>query len=397
MEFLQQLFKDSEVLNVLEHDGSNEQLLEIVISFRINLSLIEKLYEGDYDFTIKEFYILINDLNYIGNIYLNDVMSLAKYKNIRLKNLNTNLEKAYDEISISSEPFIYFAKTKNAKLVKFLREHYYDFYFDMEMAVIYGNVDIIKIISNDIPRHHLISSPYNSDINVFQYTMDGRKFHSLNNMIKKEIIKGIIASENINLLNFLKDQIMREPFEFREFCLNKSISPNKIKLVAYFLGIFGYEPKFNTIIEKFILDLIDRYCYHELEDLYELYPKILEYNFTTNPMLYSLEKTHRLFPFFLKYYDVNTTNNHGESPLIIASKKGQIESVNFLIQNGADIHVKDDAALRYAAQNGYVNIVRLLLFNGANYLARDGDARKRAEINGRREILEILDMYAEKN
>lgn len=51
-------------------------------------------------------------------------------------------------------------------------------------------------------------------------------------------------------------------------------------------------------------------------------------------------------------------------PQRIALKNGHIEVFKDLVTRGADIHAQDDYALRLAAKNGYMDIVKLVVDNG---------------------------------
>ena len=51
------------------------------------------------------------------------------------------------------------------------------------------------------------------------------------------------------------------------------------------------------------------------------------------------------------------------------SKIGQLEVVKLLIENGADITVGDNCAIRWASRNGHIEIVKLLIENGADCTA----------------------------
>ena len=57
--------------------------------------------------------------------------------------------------------------------------------------------------------------------------------------------------------------------------------------------------------------------------------------------------------------------------LIEASRKGNLTKVKQLIENGADIHAKDDQALRLSAFNGHLDVVKYLVENGADVHASD--------------------------
>jgi ankyrin repeat protein len=72
--------------------------------------------------------------------------------------------------------------------------------------------------------------------------------------------------------------------------------------------------------------------------------------------------------------DVNLTGILGTTALMFACKNGNINMVNELINNGADIHVKDcqnKNALSYAYENGSENIVLLLLIKGSKIVVNN--------------------------
>ncbi|MDD9901251.1 MAG: ankyrin repeat domain-containing protein [Alphaproteobacteria bacterium] len=68
--------------------------------------------------------------------------------------------------------------------------------------------------------------------------------------------------------------------------------------------------------------------------------------------------------------DINATNNHGKSLLLIAAHNGDADAVELLLKHGADIEQKSgfaqDTALSGAAGKGRINAIDILLKNGAN-------------------------------
>ena len=63
--------------------------------------------------------------------------------------------------------------------------------------------------------------------------------------------------------------------------------------------------------------------------------------------------------------DVNAANAVGESPLMLAALKGQLEIVDKLVKKGADVNKPGWTPLHYAASNGHVEVIKLLLENHA--------------------------------
>ncbi len=85
-------------------------------------------------------------------------------------------------------------------------------------------------------------------------------------------------------------------------------------------------------------------------------------------------------------------------PLIcIASMFNHLETVNILINNGANASTHDGTgvtALMFAARDGYTNIIKVLLENGADKTAvdiRGETALDMAEANGQSEVARLLE------
>lgn len=72
---------------------------------------------------------------------------------------------------------------------------------------------------------------------------------------------------------------------------------------------------------------------------------------------------------------INTKLPNGATALLVAAERGHVAVVEFLLDHGADIKIRDTAtgstALWFAAQNGHANVVELLLYEGADVEARD--------------------------
>src|SRR6478609_8727979 len=73
-----------------------------------------------------------------------------------------------------------------------------------------------------------------------------------------------------------------------------------------------------------------------------------------------------------------------------ASRNGHRETVKILLAAGADVHACDDYALQWASLNGYTEIVKSLLEAGANVHLFNDYALRWASTNGHAEIVEIL-------
>ena len=63
--------------------------------------------------------------------------------------------------------------------------------------------------------------------------------------------------------------------------------------------------------------------------------------------------------------DLNILNVLGESPLMLAALKGELELATQMVKNGADVNKTGWTPLHYAASNSHVSVVKLLLENYA--------------------------------
>ena len=62
---------------------------------------------------------------------------------------------------------------------------------------------------------------------------------------------------------------------------------------------------------------------------------------------------------------LNALNALGESPLMLAALKGQLELATKLVAKGADVNKTGWTPLHYAASNGHVDVIKLLIENHA--------------------------------
>jgi hypothetical protein len=65
-------------------------------------------------------------------------------------------------------------------------------------------------------------------------------------------------------------------------------------------------------------------------------------------------------------------------------------TIQYLIEQGADIHIDNDKILQYAAIGGHLDIVHLLADNGANIHANDDAAFRKAAGHGHLEVVQYL-------
>lgn len=98
----------------------------------------------------------------------------------------------------------------------------------------------------------------------------------------------------------------------------------------------------------------------------------------------------------LKGADVNSRNQYGYTPLMIASLRGLREIAEILIAHGAEINAKaelGETALMGAAERGHLEIAEILISKGADINASDQNERtaiSAAATNGKKQMVEFL-------
>lgn len=69
------------------------------------------------------------------------------------------------------------------------------------------------------------------------------------------------------------------------------------------------------------------------------------------------------------------------------------ELTKLLLEKGANVHARNDYALRRAAENEHLEVVELLIGKGADIHAYDDYALRWAAENGHLEVVELLEKY----
>jgi hypothetical protein len=88
-------------------------------------------------------------------------------------------------------------------------------------------------------------------------------------------------------------------------------------------------------------------------------------------------------------YNINIRLNN-YNMLTNASDNGHLDTVKYLVENGANIHAGHDEALRNAAYNGHLDVIKYLIENGANIHANDDAAVCDAAENGYLDVIKYL-------
>ena len=94
-----------------------------------------------------------------------------------------------------------------------------------------------------------------------------------------------------------------------------------------------------------------------------------------------------------QYYieDLRTiTPSNANTKLITASKSGRLDQVIIAVNNGADIHARNDESLRYASIHGHLDAVKYLISQGADIHARDNYSLRMASVSGYLDVVKYL-------
>ena len=73
-----------------------------------------------------------------------------------------------------------------------------------------------------------------------------------------------------------------------------------------------------------------------------------------------------------------------------AAENGHLEVVKCLVEHGADIHAYNEEALRFAASQGFLEVVEYLIDKGADIHAYDDCTLRLAAVNGHLDVVEYL-------
>ena len=123
----------------------------------------------------------------------------------------------------------------------------------------------------------------------------------------------------------------------------------------------------------------------------ELLQYLIENNFLTNYGAL-INASHIGVLGVVKYLVNNGANIHTKNDEVLrwASINGNKNVVEYLVDNGADVNVADDYALRYASANGHLEVVKYLVDHGANVNARDNESLRLASKNGHKDVVTFL-------
>jgi len=88
--------------------------------------------------------------------------------------------------------------------------------------------------------------------------------------------------------------------------------------------------------------------------------------------------------------DILFSKQRDSKALRYASKHGNLEAVNLLIENKADVNAVLGESLRHACWKGHFNIVKILIENKADINVNKGEPLKKAKKGGFQDIISLI-------
>ncbi len=79
-----------------------------------------------------------------------------------------------------------------------------------------------------------------------------------------------------------------------------------------------------------------------------------------------------------------------DKQFIHAVKNSNLKLIKKYLKKGANIHAREDYALRWSAINGHIEVVKYLVENGANIHAEEDYALRSSAENGHIEVVKYL-------
>ena len=96
------------------------------------------------------------------------------------------------------------------------------------------------------------------------------------------------------------------------------------------------------------------------------------------------------------YEDPDSSPKKWKADKVILGRKYKItpKVIKSLIDEGADVHAKEDWALGWASEYGHLEVVKVLLEAGAKVHAYEDSALRRASEYGHLEVVKVLEEYS---
>ncbi len=235
--------------------------------------------------------------------------------------------------------------------------------------------DLIKQINFDDSGYAMRWASINGHIQIVNFLIEnGADVHALNDIA----IKSAIENHHINIAKLLLDVGVN--IVYNDIIYRASIYGH-LDILEHILNLGVPVKKFEPAVMK----SIENRHLHIIKFLADIGVDFEE-------------KSHEMLCIASENGDYDTTkyilDNYPKCscdfPLRCASDMGHLHIVKLLIDNGANIHSNDDAALQYAARGGHLDVVKFLVENGANIHANSDYAFRTACDSGYISMIEYL-------
>lgn len=299
------------------------------------------------------------------------------------------------------------AKNNNLTLLRFLlikgAEYTFDFYNPWRMASIYGSLEVLQYLLNldsspNILEMITMNSWNSNQLVIFEYLIE--KFYKnspLEYAYKNKFLRIIENLITDNLESALCDSASLGYLDMVKYLIDSGIrldwNENQPLINASYFGYFDIA---NFLIERgadissrnyeaFLSATMNNY-----EDVsFLLLEKGSDVNTKNGQALcYAVEnKNLNLLKYFIEKGGILREENY---LLPIASKNGDIEMMQFLIDNGFDVNFDNNQSLIMGCIEGHFEVVKFLVENGADIHARNDESICYACYSGNPEIVKYL-------
>ena len=423
LKFRSELVNDSVFLKNMCETYSDDEYLEIIetLPTDYNLVVLLKMYTKNYDFNETEFIILIEQLNYLDNKYLDDILVLAKLQKSRYIENNLqedvlikyhdlivdtpfetflardNLDiliwiKEKENITIGHLTFIHACKYSNIKVISWL----YSFQTINSKrtefswtAARYGNLDAMYFlilhgleIKNNSILLELASENGQTDVVIFllQYVTDRKKINSS--------LNGAIISGTLSLVKYFIDFMLGKNIEIKietesiklavengysEVCkyLTDYITPFLLKVMLKIIVLARVNLNFKINLDLVELILV-KYNNISLEFLQtalhnkdlELFKLLLNYETPISLNLNSLFIVKNYTSIVASFINILISYNMSYKLINAATLNYHFEYVKYIYDNSPK-KPNLDKALEMACNSNNIVVVRYLIGKGA--------------------------------
>lgn len=275
--------------------------------------------------------------------------------------------------------------------------------YPLRIAVIMNNVDMMELllkyganihVNADFPLRYAIENGYEQTVKVL--LEHGANVHGkINSQLRKAAIKG---SREIVKVLLEYGARLGDAYKYELSFLNKlNAEIAKILLEG---GYFDNNPvpfeEYESLIERRERLRMQgvKMLISPFEDGSENHEQRLEkearFKYAVEKAIYKRQRSENMK---LIKQILPTINEIREESILLATESEDIELLEILLNNGGNIHVKDDYLLSLAFEDRNMGIMEILIGNGGNLNKLDeeeGDLFTRAVYEGNIEMAEIL-------